>query len=220
LVTTRQSNFMADSDFTQAPSEQALRQTISSIMDGETPGSLSAKPTAPWKDHAVARQAWHEYHVIGDVMRNEELAGSSLGDESFLLALRAKLADEPRMLSPVAAVAAAISPLASKRWLRWAAPAAVAAGFMAVASVLVVSRLANPATEGQGMALAPQVVAPSGVPAVAVSGFVGNGSDMLVRRDEALDAYLRAHRESSLGSPASWSGAPARVTSAALVQSK
>jgi sigma-E factor negative regulatory protein RseA len=98
---------------------------------------------------------------------------------------------------------------------RWLRPMAAAAGFVAVAGVVVVLRQADPAAAGpagaqwaaggavaipvstQGLARAPEV------PAAATQG------QML--RDAQLDAYLRAHRDALAGSPPALPGGGVRT---------
>ena len=95
---------------------------------------------AHWANDAEGRAAWHAYQLIGDVLRSEDLASTPRHDAAFLAALRGRLADEPAVLAP--------RPVAStvrrRRRLAWAAPMAVAAGFVAVAGVLVVLQIGAP----------------------------------------------------------------------------
>jgi sigma-E factor negative regulatory protein RseA len=101
------------------------------------------------------------------------------------------LATEPVVLAPqpVAGPAAA----ARRRWL---APTAVAAGFMAVAGVLVVTRLAAPVQDSSSTALAAatpvQVIdnAPD-----APGAALAPGRELQLIRDARLDRYLAAHKQ-------------------------
>jgi sigma-E factor negative regulatory protein RseA len=163
---------------------------ISALVDGE---SAALQPGCElWRDDAQARTDWHTYHLIGDVMRSDDLACEPARDAAFLLALRARLAQEPAVLAPQPKTAPARRPT-------WLVPAAAAAGFAAVAGVLAVTRLSAPASEG---------------PTLAVEGSHGGGMAVNTRgalpaqalviegrliRDERLDVYLRAHREASNG---------------------
>ena len=76
----------------------ADRQTLSALADGEA-GALS-RACALWKADAEARKTWHAYHLIGDVMRSEELSSSPARDAAFLDALRGRLALEPVYIAP------------------------------------------------------------------------------------------------------------------------
>ena len=204
------------------PPNDRLRQLMSSLADG-APASAgdAAQASAAWRDEPEAARTWHAYQLIGDVMRSEELASSAAHDSAFLNKLRQRLAEEPVVLAPAAAdaVAAAVPAAALatplRGWRRAALPMAVAAGFVAVAGVLVVLRLGGaPGTAGEPGAvewLAGQIQAPQQAPAAGVmvvsqggwpvtaSGVAGNPGAVRMIRDPQLDAYLRAHRGAFAG---------------------
>src|SRR5688572_14499694 len=116
-----------------ALNEQSFpEEDLSALMDGELDAAESA--CARWRDDPELRSRWHAYHLIGDVLRSEELASSRGRDAKFLSDLRLRLADEPVVLAPEAAARPRRS---------WMAPAAVAAGFAAVAGVLVVAQMSG-----------------------------------------------------------------------------
>lgn len=163
---------------------------ISALVDGEAQAVQTGCEL--WRDDEQARGTWHTYHLIGDVLRSDDLAATPARDAAFLAALRTRLAQEPAVLAPQPAKA-------PPRRAAWRMPAAAAAGFMVVAGVLVATRLSAPTAEA---------------PAVAVDS--GNGSGLALTaggarpvqslviegrliRDERLDAYLRAHREAGGG---------------------
>ena len=173
-----------------APQDTA-RSALSALMDGQaTPAELPAA-LAAWQQQADARQAWHTYHLIGDVLRSDELATAPTCDEAFLQALRGKLAHEPVPLAPAPLLRPSKTVASAPRWRGWmAAPVAVAAGFVAVASVLVVTRMA-PSDPAAGAQLAQMVPANSAVRAAPVRGDVV--------RDPRLDRYLEAHRSLANG---------------------
>lgn len=183
---------------------QEPRQCLSALADGERE-SLSPG-TALWRDDAAARERWHLYHLIGDVMRSGELATAPARDAAFVARLRARLADGPVPLAPAPTVAA--QPMV--RRLGWRAPAAVAAGFIAVAATLVLMRpLGSGAGEGVRLATGPASVAGSGVRVVsnpqpsAAAALVADGRMI---RDARVDAYLRAHQAARGNSPAALPG--------------
>jgi sigma-E factor negative regulatory protein RseA len=170
---------------TPADSPAAL---LSALADGE----LAALPDAcrHWRDDVQARQTWHAYHLIGDVMRSDELAGSVARDADFLAAVRARLSQEPVVLAP--SVQVAENRRGARRW-----PAALAAGFVAVAGVLVVSRLSAPALQAEAPLVAIDAPAPTSIidasdQALSPRPLVIEGRML---RDARLDRYLRAHRE-------------------------
>lgn len=175
------------------------RQVLSSLMDGDLPSREVGQASAAWRGDADARVSWHAYHLIGDVLRSEDLASAPARDEAFLQALRVRLANEPVPLAPDATARADAAPHApvvpGRRdgWrLGWmTAPAAVAAGFVAVVGVMMVTRVMAPATvAGPSLASAPADAAASG---------------MLVR-DARLDRYLSAHRSLANGAVAAGAG--------------
>lgn len=203
----------------------AARERLSALLDGELDRSAVAQVCAHWRDHAESRATWHAYHLIGDVLRSDDLAGHPQRDTVFLDALRAKLAAEPVVLAPGALEAARPAELpapapavvggGSRRW-GWVAPGAVAAGFVAVAGVLTLTRPGvlpeRGETTGVAQASAPTSFAgaatPAGNPATLAAEpqtFVATGQ---LIRDARLDRYLAAHKQfagsSALGVPSAY----------------
>jgi sigma-E factor negative regulatory protein RseA len=178
-------------------STDAKRACLSALMDGD--GSASDDACRAWRGDAAARADWHVYHLIGDLMRSDEHPADEARDARFLAAVRARLADEPVVLAPSPAAAAPASAAAltrARRARRWMAPTAVAAGFMAVAGALVVTRVSAPegaATTTLAGAALPPVVSP----ALAASQ-TGVETATMIRSAE-LDRYLQAHRQYANG---------------------
>lgn len=181
-----------------APSDENLRSCLSGLADGEADGNASQLACHAWRERADMRQTWHAYHLIGDVLRSEELARPAAHDADFLARLRVKLADEPVVMAPMPVPEPAVMPVAAvagrSRRQTWLFPAAAAAGFVVVAGVLVVTRLSAPDAAGTGglQAGAPATTAPLGVANFAT------GAAMI--RDAQLDAYLNAHQAARGGS--------------------
>lgn len=161
-------------------------EALSALMDGEVQDPAEvAQGCRAWRDDVRLRESWHCYHLIGDVLRSDDLAAGVARDPGFLLGLRARLEVEPVVLAPSPRPVAA----RARRW-RWAAPAAVAAGFVAVAGVLVVTRAPEPGPAPVPVAQgAVAVPAPEAEPAVVRV----NNSQMI--RDAQLDRYLDAHQQ-------------------------
>lgn len=172
------------------------RECLSALLDGDPQGGDAhsvQRACALWREDGQARQDWHAWSLIGDVMRSDELAQRPERDAAFLARLRDRLATEPVVLAP----APAAPPPPAGAWVAkgrrqaWLLPTAVAAGFVAVAGVLVVART-GPAVSTPTLAAASspgftQVTAPGPLPSS------GAGSAGLIR-DAQLDAYLRAHQ--------------------------
>lgn len=192
-----------------ATPDEERRALLSALVDGECDSARAGCDA--WREHADARATWHRYHLIGDVLRSEDLAARPQRDEAFLAALRSRLADEPVVLAPAAAAApASAAPAARRRAQAWLMPAAVAAGFVAVAGVLVVARLGGPQADAPQLA----VGAPA-QPGLRLAGSEAPTAAALVIegrfvRDAQLDAYLRAHREALGGAPVALPGGAPR----------
>jgi sigma-E factor negative regulatory protein RseA len=167
------------------PSEDPARW-VSALADGDA----SAVPEAAlqWRSPQQAdqfRQTWHSYHLIGDVMRSEELAQTAQHDRAFLQALRGRLAQEATPLAPGSAMRASeraalaaddpADPVAeslqvvrkpvpaTRSGQRWVMPAAALAGVAGVALVAASLFLEQRSVSGPAVAALPSVV-PSGVP--------------------------------------------------------
>lgn len=152
----------------------ADRSWLSAAMDGD--GDALARGAKAWRDDASSRATWHAYHLIGDTLRSSELARPATHDAAFLNALRQRLAREPVVLAPQAETA-------RRPAGRWVVPAAVAAGFVVVAGVLVVARTGGP------VGTAADVMAGASSPAGLV-----NVSNATVLRDPRVDELLRVHQ--------------------------
>jgi sigma-E factor negative regulatory protein RseA len=185
------------------------RQELSALLDGESSGDALRRLCVSWRDDPGVRETWHCFSLIGDVMRSEELASPVSRDERFLVDLRARLADEPVVLAPSASPAA---PGTSKR--SWWAPAAVAAGFVAVVGTLVAVSQSPQSSSAQALQLA--AVAPKASAVQVPSALVAARSEKPASfsesvatgelvRDPQLDQYLLAHKQlagsSVLGAP-------------------
>lgn len=180
------------------------RRCLSGLVDGDADAVHGA--CSLWRNDPAARQTWHAYHLIGDVLRSEQLASAPAHDAAFLASLREKLAVEPVPLAPVAPVHKAHPRQA------WLMPAAAAAGFVAVAGVLVVMGLGSPGAPGPAAVMAGAsgagltVVNTAGQPVAAraqqrEAGFI---------RDPLLDEYLRVHQAARGGVAAASPGGTLR----------
>ena len=184
-------------------SESKLPATddLSSLMDGELDASAVGRACSQWRDNSETRAQWHAYQVIGDVLRSEDLASSGAHDAAFLSALRERLAQEPVVLAPTPEASMAKDQAIRRR--SWAAPVAIAAGFVAVAGVLVVTQMAGGQflhggqtdTLAEGAATLPAMMAAAG----AASGAAGDTPVVVLNgqliRDVRLDEYLAAHKK-------------------------
>lgn len=142
---------------------------LSALADGQA--HAADRACSHWRDDAQARKTWHTYHLIGDVMRSEELARPAAGDAAFLAGIRSRLATEPVVLAP-APMAAPV-----RRRPAWLLPMAAAAGFVMVAGVLVVTRVSGPGTVPADTTLATAAADDDGV-----------------LRDARVQEFIRAHQ--------------------------
>ena len=72
----------------RSDSPDARRQQLSSLMDGDLSAGDAAEACQLWRQDAQARSDWHAYHLIGDVLRSDDLASAPARDAVFLQALR------------------------------------------------------------------------------------------------------------------------------------
>ncbi|MCX7659570.1 MAG: sigma-E factor negative regulatory protein [Caldimonas manganoxidans] len=203
-----------------AGDQAASRERLSALLDGEATASqfdewLASHHSDPER-HRQDCEDWHLYHLIGDVLRSDDLAGGSRGD-LFLQGVRQRLQREPVILAP-----AATPDAAARARRRWRTPLATAAGVMAVAGALVVLyvgevggdamwpapgiglRAQSAGTEA-AVAVTPVAVTPVAAPAAAPTAAsatelrVVHGDQTLIR-DARLDQYLAAHKQFGAGS--------------------
>lgn len=213
-----------------APDPEHPRQWLSDLADGRLDDDALAQACRRWAEDGDARRSWHAYQLVGDVMRSDDLARPAHADAAFLQRLRQRLADEPVVLAPsvepstVASHAAAPGKGAARHRGRrplWLVPMSAAAGFVAVAGVLMVLQQASPgggfdvpqmaATPPASLNVRAAMASSDARPRVAV----GMGSPAVDRsqmlRDARVDDYLRAHREVMWGSPAALPGGAVRT---------
>jgi sigma-E factor negative regulatory protein RseA len=205
------------------------RRILSALADGDATDSEAARAFQAWRDDPDARASWHAYQLIGDVLRSEDLAVEPAADESFLVALRARLADEPVVLAPrplveaepmAMAAAANASAGGARSRGRWQGPVAMAAGFLVVVGGLNIVR---PFNHGAAVPLASATTASGPVLASATSinnsGVVATSLQTPAQTQAAADQlapYLAAHRQSSMSGPFQMPGSDLR--NASLVQ--
>lgn len=161
------------------------QELISALADGQLRGEAFARGVEVAASDPVAREAWHTYHLIGDVLRSGELAAGTL-PTTFLSRLQARLQQEQGLATVAQQQAEPVLPQreaandASFRWKLVAGVASVAA--VAAIGWTVVAGLAAKPDQGQL--------------AVAGPGTVIAGSERgAMIRDPHLDEFLAAHRQ-------------------------
>ena len=201
----------------------AAAEHLSALADGELDAGAVAAACASWRDNESARARWHSYQLIGDVLRSDDLASTAEKDAVFMSALRARLSTEAIVLAPEPRVTAVATEAhrdagraARARGWSWMAPSAVAAGFVAVAGMLMVTQAPAPGIDAGGAVMSSARPSESGVlmvaaPAPSASGLMVEPqaapvvADGQLIRDARLDRYLAAHKQfagvSVLGMP-------------------
>ncbi len=185
------------------PFDEAARERLSALADGEVDGIEPAAACARWAADGAARRDWHAWHLIGDVLRSEDLASDPARDRQLCAAIRARLQDEPVVLAPMRDAARVRG--------RWAVGGAVAAGLALVVGTFTLLHPSDqPAplvAEADRAAVAPVVVptAPGGQAPGVEDAVVTNAQTI---RDAQLDRYLAAHKQfagtSALGVPSAF----------------
>ena len=181
------------------------------MADGELDDADAAACCSAWGKDAELRAEWHAWHLIGDVLRSEDLAGDPRRDRRLVGAVRTRLQSEPIVLAPASLMGR--TPGASRGIGRpgWRAGAAVAAGLVLVVGTFTLIRPGD-APRPTGVALDTSRAAAAAVPAVAPATTaeaaaipVAIVADNRIIRDAQLDQYLEAHKQfagsSALGLP-------------------
>lgn len=79
-----------------------MDEMVSALADGELHGEAFARAMDALATDARARESWHVYHLVGDVLRSAELASPS-GGIDFVARFRARLQDDPMAVPAVPA---------------------------------------------------------------------------------------------------------------------
>ncbi|HVZ45329.1 MAG TPA: sigma-E factor negative regulatory protein [Ramlibacter sp.] len=170
------------------------QELVSALADGHLEGdALAGALDAVCADEA-ALAAWHRYHLIGDVLRSQDLAAATPA-ERFLARLQESLRGESvtRELKqiecfPAAAAVDAARPAAndSRRWKMVAGVATLTA-----AAAIGWSMIGAPAAD---RAAGPQLAAAPAPSAGSAMVLTGSANGPMIR-DEDLDRLLAAHRQ-------------------------
>lgn len=189
-------------------------QALSSLADGQADADEQSRCLDQWAARADVRSRWHQYQVIGDVMRSDELGAGAASDAAFLLAFRDRMAKEP----PRLIAATVTSPTAARR-PAWLAPVAMAAGVGAVALTLTTLWPTSAPAPRDDVALAAQRAQASSAGIMPAPPQVHTVSGQLIR-DARLDRYLAAHRQGGSGSALQMPGAVVRSVDTIVLDDK
>jgi sigma-E factor negative regulatory protein RseA len=160
------------------------RELISALADGQLAGEAFVRGLELTATDAVAREAWHAYHLIGDVMRSGELARCAPPDR-FMSRLQERLRNERVVESHGAAGVVRHGEAANDGTFRWK----VVASLASVAAVSAIAWTVIGAAPGKSPQ-AQLAAAPS--PAGTVLATTQRG---VMIRDPRLDEFMAAHRQ-------------------------
>jgi sigma-E factor negative regulatory protein RseA len=167
--------------------EMQTQEMISALADGQLQGEAFARGIEAAAGDSAAREAWHTYHLIGDVLRSGEYVAGTV-PSAFLGRLQLRLQEEQRVAqsgpgSIGISAAHQAAQAANDTSFRWK----IVAGFASLAAVAavgwtLVGGLAGKPERGQ---LA-----------------IGHGATVLAEsergvmiRDARLDEFMAAHRQ-------------------------
>ena len=205
---------IAGTDMNQLEHRQAIRTLVWNLADGRLSGEALDRAVQAACQDEEGERAWHLAHLVGDVMRSQELAGRCL-DAGFVHAVQARIAAEvfePFAAPLVPGATGAAAPLEGRAegrvepangW-RWQMVAGV--GAMALALVAAFSLGGHwPSAEPTGT-LAQSVRPPEmtmpvekppapPVPASEQGNATAAAAPTVMLRDSRLDELLAAHRQ-------------------------
>lgn len=167
------------------------RELASALVDGELQGAEFAQALAALRADEQAQRRWHDYHLVGDVLRAGSRAAVGVHDAAFMARLRQRLHEEGARPQVVAQeLRATAQRSANDKVWRWK----LATGLASVATVAVLAwppavsrRDAGPAVE-----LAQSGAAASRATTLAP---VASSESPVMIRDPRLDQLITAHQQ-------------------------
>lgn len=166
------------------------RELISALADGQLAGDAFARGVELAATDDSARDAWHAYHLIGDVLRSGELARCAPPDR-FLSRLQERLRDEQVVVETQArAVVRETREAANDGVFRWK----LVAGFASIAAVSAIAWTVIGVAPGKDVQPSPQSSQLAAAPAPAGTVLTSTTRGVMIR-DPRLDEFLAAHRQ-------------------------
>lgn len=198
-------------------------ERVSALIDNQ---SLEEADQFMFELSADDRATWSAYHLVGDVLRSDDLAQGAAQADGFMARFSARLADEPHLLAPApasrpvstglgapadreVAVGNGVTPFGVRRRVAPAFAIAAAAAVLSWVVLPQLQHLSNPGAAGVSPAALSAATQPDGdvrPVSVAASPAPSAPAQPNVIRDAALDQYLEAHMQ--FGSHPGDSGAP------------
>jgi sigma-E factor negative regulatory protein RseA len=181
-------------------------ELVSDLMDGRLSERALTDAVEKVAGTEQAREHWHTYHMLGDVMRSADLA-PRVGDAGFLsrfqerlqaqVALRPKLGDEFSTTLPASQGATSVSASDKNRAANDAyVPWKWVAGLASLAVLVVASW--NVLGNNQALSSERQLAQADPAAATAATAVLAETSNegQVMIRDPRLDRLLLAHRQS------------------------
>lgn len=103
-----------------------MKQQLSALIDGEGDLERSEHLLLAAQSNGEVARAWREYHLIGDVMRGDNVLGAKQSSSSMVSRVLTQLEHEPTVLVPNM-VAQSSAKSAQKKTAIWSVAASVAA---------------------------------------------------------------------------------------------
>ncbi len=178
---------------------------INDLADGHLQGEEFAKAMSLLNNSSHARAVWHRLHVVGDVIRSNELANCQ-SDSAFLQRMKLSLQQEPA-IQPISASTLQtthVKASANDSVFIWKSVAGLASlfGVVAVSWSLLNGEINGGTGSGAELASAPAqtnqvllavVASDTAVAGVGSAGAVSGRGEML--RDAQLDSMIAAHKQ-------------------------
>lgn len=178
-----------------------IQEMISALADGQLRGEALESVIRTVATDAQARNAWHTYHLIGDVLRSGNLA-TGTAPATFLAGFQVRLEREQAIDQVVAAPADLSRPVGAAQVVQPSAEAANDGSFRwklvaGVASLAAVTAIGWTAIGDIARPSQPQLASTAARPAVASAE-----RPAVMIRDPRLDEMLAAHRQLGGGASA------------------
>jgi len=157
-----------------------MNERISAFMDGESPPHEFAGTLDALREPGDALETWRTYHLISDALRDTNLTSAGFSER-----VAARIAEEPTVLVPAAAMRASARPSTAVRQRRFALSAAAS-----VAAIALVGWVALAPQPGADQALVAKTPAAPQQPVAAAAA----KEPAKLPLTNAADDYLLAHQ--------------------------
>jgi sigma-E factor negative regulatory protein RseA len=160
-------------------------ELASALADGELHGAELTRALRALEGNGQARECWHAYHLVGDVLRSGSAAAVGAHDAAFVAGVRQRLAQEAARPPRAAHSKASAQPSANDAVWRWK----LVAGLSSLAAVVVLGwQLVALRSERDAGAQLARTTPPVSLAAAAAEAPV-------MIRDPRLDQLIAAHQQ-------------------------